>query len=120
MRAMTGDEARYVALADQHPLMQRAYLVYLSQPVEERHAVRLQRMKALRSFESMRKDLAADSTATKEELEMLDTYIRWWREKVDAEDNQLERRRMKTRERVARWRARKAGQTPVEKDTVRA
>jgi hypothetical protein len=29
---------------------------------------------------------------------------------LDAEDSQLERRRMKTRERVARWRARKAGE----------
>ena len=119
-RDTTDDEARYVAFADQHPLMQRAYLVYLSQPVEGRHAVRLQRMKALRSFESMRKTLTADPAATEAELETLDTYIRWWGEKVDAEDNQLERRRMKTRERVARWRARKAGQTPVEKDTVRA
>ena len=98
-------------LADQHPLMQRAYLIYLSQPLEERHAVRLQRMKA---FESMRKDLAADPTATEDELETFDTYIRWWREKLDAEDTQLERRRMKTRERVARWRTRKAGErTPA-------
>jgi hypothetical protein len=104
------DEARYVALADQHPLMQRAYLVYLSQPVEEHYAVRLQRVKALRWFESTRKNLAADPTATADELEVLDTYIRWWREKLDAEDNQLERRCMKTRERVARWRARKAGE----------
>jgi hypothetical protein len=34
---------------------------------------------------------------TKDDFETLDNYTRWRRDKLDAEDNQLERRRMKTR-----------------------
>jgi hypothetical protein len=96
--------------ADQHPLIQTALLVRLSQQLEERLAVYNQRKKALRWFEITREKLAADPTATEDDLETLDRYIRWWRDMLDAEDSQLERRRMKTRERVARWRARKAGE----------
>lgn len=33
---------------------------------------------------------------TKDDFETLDNYTRWRRDKLDAEDNQLERRRMKT------------------------
>jgi hypothetical protein len=39
---------------------------------------------------------------TKDDFETLDNYIRWRRDKLDAEDNQLERRRMKTRGAPAR------------------
>ena len=85
-------------MPDQHPLMQSAYLVYLSQPLEERLAVHNQRRKALRHFQCLR-----EQSATEDDLETMDTYIGWWREKIDAHDNQLERRRQKTRERVARW-----------------
>jgi hypothetical protein len=95
-------------MPDQHPLMQSAYLVYLSQPLEERLAVYNQRKKALRHFQRLREQSAADPTATEDDLETLDTYIGWWREKIDAHDNQLERRRQKTRERVARWRLKRA------------
>jgi|ERR1700722_4526527 hypothetical protein len=101
--------------ADRHPLIQTALMVHLSQPLEERHAVWLQRKKALPWFENMRRNLAADPTATEDDLEVLDGYIRWWRDKVDAYDKQDERRRMKTRERVARWRARNAGERALAK-----
>jgi hypothetical protein len=107
---MTDDETRSVAPADRHPLIQTALLVRLSQPLEEQLAVYNQRRKALRWFEITREKLAADPTATEDDLAFLDNHIRWWREKLDAGDNQLERRRLKTRERVARWRARKAGE----------
>jgi hypothetical protein len=111
---MTDDETRSVAPADRHPLIQTALLVRLSQPLEEQLAVYNQRRKALRWFEITREKLAADPTATEDDLAFLDNHIRWWREKLDAGDNQLERRRLKTRERVARWRARKAGErTPT-------
>jgi hypothetical protein len=103
---MTDDETRSVAPADRHPLIQTALLVRLSQPLEEQLAVYNQRRKALRWFEITREKLAADPTATEDDLAFLDNHIRWWREKLDAGDNQLERRRLKTRERVARWRAR--------------
>jgi PHD/YefM family antitoxin component YafN of YafNO toxin-antitoxin module len=104
--------------ADQHPLMQTALLVRLSQPLEERLAVYLQRKKALRHLQRIREQLAADPTATEDDLETLDRFIGWKQEELDAYDKQDERRRTKTRERVARWRARKAGErAPARKRT---
>ena len=50
----------------------------------------------------------APDSHPEDDLDTLDTYIGWWREKIDAHDNQLERRRQKTRERVARWRLKRA------------
>ena len=94
-------------MPDQDPLMQSAYLVYLSQPLEERLAVHNQRRKALRHLQRL-----SEQSATEDDLETMDTYIGWWREKIDAHDNQLERRRQKTRERVARWRPRKPAPKP--------
>ena len=95
-------------MPDRHPLIQAAYLTYLSQPLEEKVAVYLQRRKALRYFQITRENLAADPTATANDVETLDVYIRWWQDKIDAYDKQGERQRLKTRERVRRFRARKA------------
>jgi hypothetical protein len=111
-RRRQGRRARMTPVAphDHHPLMETAYLIHLCQPIEERRAVRLQRAAALRDLQRIREQLAVDPTATKDDLEWLDLHIHGRRAKLDAEDNQLERSRMKTRERVARWRARKAAE----------
>ena len=57
-----------------HPLMQTALLVRLSQPLEDQLAVCNQRRKALRHFQLIRRQLAADPAATEHDLETLDCY----------------------------------------------
>jgi hypothetical protein len=95
-----------------HELVQAAQLIYLGQPLEERAAVTHQRKIALRYFQKTRANLAADPTATADDLAVLDAYIRFSKRKLgwlppEEEAARDERRRTKTRERVARWRAAK-------------
>ena len=88
-----------------HKLVRAAMLIYQAQPLEERVAVLKQRRNALRYFQITRDKLAADLKATPDDLETLDALIRFARVKLDEDEARAERRRMKTRERVARWRA---------------
>jgi hypothetical protein len=96
-----------------HPLVETCLLLWRIRPTEEHALVRRQRQAVRRTFEIHRASLAADPTATPDDLATLDRLIeradRTRGFRSDAEEQRrLERRRALTRERVRRLRARRA------------
>jgi hypothetical protein len=91
-------------MPEAHKIVEASWLVYATQPADERAVVERHREGVLDYFRKQRARLAADPTATEDDLGMLDSYIRWTENKLGEQERRDERRRMKTRERVARWR----------------